>query len=85
MAQWHVYQTRAGTIFTIGLSGNSDEEIKIVAYDHNIPPTTAKLVGIFQADSQCDYINKMIPILLRNLKDNIETKKIYKRIKKEGL
>ena len=82
MSQWYVYKTKKGTIFTVGLSGDIDTTIKVTALDHNIPPSPAKLVGIFEANSMYDYIHNMTLVLLDNLKKDTELVAICKILKK---
>ncbi len=85
MNTFYVYKTKKDVVFAIGLDGNIKEDVRIIAYDHNIPPSPCKFLGTFKADVQCDYIYQMIPYLVNNLKDDPEVIEIYERIKKDGI
>jgi hypothetical protein len=85
MSIWHIYKTKRDVIIAIGLSTDDEGTTRITVLDHNIPPSPAEFLTIFQADSQRDYVHNMIPVLLANLKDDSEVVKIYERIKKEEL
>ena len=85
MATWYVYKTRKNMIVAIGLGEDDESTAKMTVFDDRIPPSPAQLIGLFKADSQCDYIKNFIPILLENIKNDPELIKICKQIKKEGL
>lgn len=76
----YVYKTKKGTIFTVNLSGDTDEDIIINVFDHNIPPSPATLIGCFQANNMRDYVDKMIPILLEHLPEDKQLTKLVTQI-----
>jgi len=83
MATWYIYKTKTDTIFAVGLSTDHEGIIRITCFDHNIPPSRAKLIDTFQANSLHDYIEKIVPSLFNNLKEDKEITKLYNRIHKE--
>ena len=85
MSAFYVYKTKKDVIIAIGLGTDGEGTAKLTVFDHHIPPSPAKLIDMFQADSMCDYVNCMIPVLLKNLKDDPEVIEIYERIQREGL
>lgn len=85
MSTWYIYKTKKDIIVAVGLGEDAEGTAKMTVLDNNIPPSPAKLIGLFKADAQRDYINQMIPILLENIKNDPEIIKMYEQIKKEGL
>jgi hypothetical protein len=85
MSEWRVYKTKKNVIVVVGTETNNEGITKIFVNDHHIPPSPAKLISTFKADSQCDYINNMLPILLDNLENDKGIIAVYKRIKKGGI
>jgi len=86
MSTVYVYKTKKKQILAV-LIGTPDGEgtSKITVLDSNIPPSKAELIDTFEANTQCDYISAMVPILLKYLSEDKRLMKIVKRIEKEGL
>lgn len=76
-----VYKTKNNSIFVIG---SKNSRVKSI-FDGNIPPSPAERIASFTADSTCDYIHNMIPILMEHLPNDKEIIEIYKQIKKNGV
>ena len=83
MSIFCAYKTKGDVIVVVVIQVDNKGAIKISTLDHNIPPSPAELIGVFQADTVYDYINCMLPALLSNLKEDPEVVKIYEKIQQE--